>query len=362
MISPSFGSLCTDLRCLVPPGEGVFTVHTQKDRKISLQQKLYGSGDPEIIRQKWLASLGQIQSADWVLLGVPCDTGGGILRGANWGPLGIRESFYPTSLKVLDLGDIRVVPQFLHDRYLNQDTLDQIRAALYGDSAVSYPVSPLSITEWALDLLYAQYPGVKVLTLGGDHAISFATLRSFLKHHRNVGVVHFDAHTDLMKSRLGVELSFASWARQLLPDLERSEQWVQVGIRSSGQDQAYWEQETGVKQFWAAEFFEKGTAEVARSIRAHFEGLGIRTLYVTFDIDVLDVSCAAATGTPEPKGLTVEQIGVVLNALQKDFVMAGGDLVEVAPFTIGDLNYRDQEPHTTLQNASLILEAILTRA
>ena len=82
-----------------------------------------------------------------VILGIPSDNGGGIHRGANWGPLFLRESLISTrvNLKAYDIGDIRVVPQLLHDKYLNDETIKSVRRALYQSDAINLPVSPLSI-------------------------------------------------------------------------------------------------------------------------------------------------------------------------------------------------------------------------
>ena len=51
----------------------------------------------------------------------------------------------------LDIGDIKVIPHLLHDKYLNEETISECRNALYSDSQVELPVSPLSIAKKVCD-------------------------------------------------------------------------------------------------------------------------------------------------------------------------------------------------------------------
>jgi len=72
-------------KLLCPPGNGVFTVHTGRDKKLSYQKELFQTTDEKQIETKWSASLKKIKSEPkTLLLGICSDTGGGILRGANW--------------------------------------------------------------------------------------------------------------------------------------------------------------------------------------------------------------------------------------------------------------------------------------
>ena len=101
---------------LTYPGNGVFTVQTAKENKEKLTNALYGKdSDPN---EKWSSGLENLASNKLpVIFGIPSDAGGGIQRGANWGPLFIRnelvnDKFYSDKAKVYDLGDVRVIPHF----------------------------------------------------------------------------------------------------------------------------------------------------------------------------------------------------------------------------------------------------------
>ena len=214
---------------LVPPGDGVLTIHTQKKRKQILQNFLYK--DAKDIKADWSNSLEKIQSMPVLLLGLCSDCGGGIQRGANWGPLFVRLAWLKSKgyleHNILDIGDIPVIPHFLHDDYLNKNIIDKCREKLYISDyklADKYklPVSPLSIGEYLLELIYKNCPKQKILTLGGDHSVSYPLVKSLLiakQHTHKIAVIHFDAHTDLLSERFGVDINFGSWAYHILPYL-----------------------------------------------------------------------------------------------------------------------------------------------
>ncbi|TNF27810.1 MAG: arginase family protein [Deltaproteobacteria bacterium] len=353
-------------KILCPPGNGVFTVNTAKERKELLHKQIFGKTDS--IEESWLESLKNFK--DWkktFILGVCSDCGGGILRGANWGPLFLRLQMLEDSLKkdeFLDLGDVRVIPHLLHDKYLNEETLKNCKNALYQDENSPHPVSPLSLTEYFLTQLYGEKPDSKVFAMGGDHSVSYPLVKAWLAHKKKQGVktglVHFDAHTDLLVERLGIDLCFGSWVTHILDGLDSPSLCHQVGIRSSGRDRNHWEKTFGVNQYWANEVKEKGAEEIAKSIISHFKKEMVEEIYVSFDIDAIDSKYASATGTPEPDGLEPYQAVCILEALSSEFKITGADMVEIAPFLQTD-SHHSNEPHSTLETGSL-LSTLLIRA
>ncbi len=325
-------------QCLCPPGNGVFTVNTAKERKERLHQAIFGQATD--IDNLWKASIEQLpESSNAVILGIASDCGGGILRGANWGPLFVRSTLleqYP-NLKSFDLGDIRVIPHLLHDKYLNEKTLGSCKNALYQDEKSDYAVSPLTITEDVLHDFYAVFPEKGIFGIGGDHSVSYPLTKAYLQAKKTQGkraaIIHFDAHTDLLVERLGIDLCFGSWCTHILDDLHEKHHLIQVGIRSSGKPKSHWEGTFGVKQHWAHEIKEQGVDKIIENIMAQLAGEEIDELYVSFDIDALDESFAAATGTPEPDGMTPEEAMKVLHALAAKYPITGADMMEIAPFT-----------------------------
>lgn len=359
-------------KLLCPPGSGVFTVHTAQERRLGVQEKIYGvKGDDATYARLWKESLAHLpMGPQAALLGIPSDCGGGILRGANWGPLFLRDALLSSreELTAFDLGDVRVVPHLLHDKYLNEATIRGCRQALYCNGEENLPVSPLSIAQEVAQDFYRLFPHKGLFSMGGDHSTSYPVVRAWLESRKRLGkkaaLVHFDAHTDLLTERLGIDLCFGSWAAQVMPFLESPELMAQIGIRASGKEKEHWEKTFGLKQYWAQECEGAGAQEVARDIVRRFQKAGVQEVYVSFDIDVLDITYAGATGTPEPGGLSPHEPMLIMQEIFEHFPISGADLMEIAPMT-RPTEVRGVGPETTLMVgqaiATFLIQAIATR-
>ncbi len=347
---------------LTPPGEGVFTIHTASDKRLLLQRKIFGSDivSQNKVQEKWEESLAKsIPASKCFIFGIPSDTGGGIQRGANWGPLFLRETLLSSGekLPVFDVGDVRVIPHLLHDKYLNDETIKKCRTSLYKDDKIKLPVSPLSIAYDFATGIHSLYPEKTIFMIGGDHSVSYPMIRAYLEakkqQNKKVAVIHFDAHTDLLEERLGIDLCFGTWTSQIMPFLESPKHLIQIGIRASGKDKNFWEKKFGHTQIWAKEVLEKGALTIAKSITLQLKELEVEELYITFDIDCLDQNYAGATGTPEPHGLSPHEPMVIMHELFEHFKITGADMVEIAPM-VKSSAISQIEPETTLLVASTL--------
>jgi agmatinase len=351
--------------CLCPPGNGVFTVNTGKERKVKLHQTLFGG--TENVDQLWkdkLAELPDVNKA--VILGVCSDCGGGILRGANWGPLFLRNALLEQhpDVEVYDMGDVRIIPHLLHDKYMNEATISNCRKALYQDENSPHSVAPLAITEDVARAFYENFPDKGIFGIGGDHANSYPLTKAWLQAKKAQGkktaIIHFDAHTDLLVERLGIDLCFGSWCTHILEDLPAPKNLVQIGIRSTGKPKEHWESTFGVVQHWAKDVREKGAGALAEEIIAQLKQDQVDELYVSFDVDAVSSEWVAATGTPEPDGMTPDEATTIIQALADAFPITAADVMEIAPFLNTALQPSD-EPSTTLK-VSADVAALLIKA
>jgi agmatinase len=328
-------------RFLRPAGGGLYTVSTGRAEQLALQRRLYGAADEAEIDARWRASLRAIPSARVAILGIPSDCGAGLMRGAAYGPQGVREALLhlaPTfgdvaaREGVVDVGDVFVIPHLLHDDMLSDVQRRASAAALYGaDATPELPVSPLSIAERVVDRLLALNPALCVFVLGGDHSVAWPVVAALARHAREPwAIVHPDAHTDLLPERLGVRYCFATWAYHANELLGRGGRLVQIGVRASGRDKAHWERTLGVRQFWADEVRARGTA-VIDDVLAHLRAIGVRRVYLSNDIDATDAAAAPATGAPAPEGLPVSFVRALIRRVAAEFPLLGADVVEVAP-------------------------------
>jgi guanidinobutyrase len=327
---------------LRPAGGGLYAVSTGKVEREALQRRLYGARDFVEVDARWRAALAEIPGARVAILGIPSDCGAGLVRGAAYGPDGVRAAALrlcpdlgaiAARERIVDVGDVFVIPQLLHDDMVSDEQRRAARAALYGDGpeAATWPVSPLSIAEHVVDRLLALNPDLRIFMLGGDHSVAWPVVAALARHAREPwAIVHADAHTDLLPERLGVRYCFATWAYHANDLVGRGGRLVQVGVRASGRDRAHWEGTLGVRQFWADEVRARGEA-VIDDVIAHLRARGVQRVYLSNDIDATDAAAAPSTGAPEPAGLSVEFVRALVRRVGAALPLLGADVVEVAP-------------------------------
>ncbi len=326
-------ALLDELACyLRPPGQGIHTVSTGKQEQLAKTRAYLGpSWDPE---RPWREQLERVVGARFAMLAIPSDTGAGILRGAARGPEAIRSAL--GHAPVLDLGDVMSIPQLLDEEMLSDAQRVRCQDALWPElpeaQRRALPVSPLGMAERVRRLLLLLAPKLRLLMLGGDHTVTWPVLSPLLEGAtEDLGIVHFDAHTDLLPERLGIRYCFATWAYHANAKLGGGQRMIQLGIRSSARTREHWEQTQGVKQIWADEARALEPHALARRVVDHLEALGVSRVYISNDIDGTDARYAAACGTPEPNGLLPEHVLAVTEAVGECFHVIGADLVELAP-------------------------------
>ena len=329
---------------LRPAGGGLYLVSTGRAEQERLQQRLYGVESAAEVDAGFRAALGRIASAKAIVLGIPSDVGAGFRRGANLGPQAIRTRLleeladYPEraqELGIVDIGDVFAVPQLLSDDMLSEAQKTATRLALYpsvpDDARARLPVSPLSIAERALDLVFQLNPRVAPVVLGGDHSTAWPVVSALHRARKDRwGVVQPDAHTDLLEDRLGIRICFATWSFHMNELFGRDGRLVQVGTRASRHDRGHWENGLNVRQFWADEC-RRDPAGVIERLVDHLVKLGVTGVYFSNDIDGTDSAWADATGTPEPEGLEPDFLVALIRRLGETVGMIGGDIMEVAP-------------------------------
>jgi agmatinase len=173
--------------------------------------------------------------------------------------------------------------------------------------------------------------------LGGDHSITLPLLRAYrqwLGHP--LAVIHFDAHCDTWQDHFGEPSGHGTWVYEAIQEgLVIPECFTQIGIRSSGERAARdYVREQGGQIFTGRDLrgleSPAQLAPVLTAIRERLQKHGHPPLYLTLDIDCLDPAYAPGTGTPEPGGMSSNQVLSILEELA-DLPFVGMDCVEVAP-------------------------------
>ena len=176
------------------------------------------------------------------------------------------------------------------------------------------------------------------IVIGGDDSLLYACVKGFHDSHEgSVGILHFDAHLDLMdENRQQGRFSQSSGMRRAL-ELPRvsAAHSIQVGVRNFNfPASSEFIQRIGLAELPATEFHELGTAGAVERIVARLEGCD--HAWWAFDIDVVDPSAAPGAGAHEPGGLTSRQVLDCVRMLASR--CEGLSIVEVNPLTdTGDL-------------------------
>ena len=167
-----------------------------------------------------------------------------------------------------------------------------------------------------------------VVTLGGEHTISIATISAHFKKYPDISLLHFDAHSDLRydyEGSLYSHASFLSRTAEFFP----AEKITQVGIRAQCKEESVFIREKGIKTFYASAI-RRGLH--GNNWQEKVVGTLGNQIYVTFDIDYFDPSLIPSTGTPEPDGFMYNETLDIFREIKKQSKkIVGFDVVELAP-------------------------------
>tara|TARA_R110000823_G_scaffold41222_2_gene108634 strand:- start:31699 stop:32655 length:957 start_codon:yes stop_codon:yes gene_type:complete len=160
---------------------------------------------------------------------------------------------------------------------------------------------------------------VKVITLGGEHSISYAPITAYLAQYDDLILLHLDAHADLRDGYLGFHHSHASIIRRVHDHFGPKHQLIQYGIRSGTKAEYQWMQQHKSLKHSRAEFLQS-VADIDDQ----------QAIYLTLDLDYFDPSFFPGTGTPEPGGEDFHSFVSLCKILQHKNLV-GCDVVELSP-------------------------------
>ena len=200
--------------------------------------------------------------------------------------------------------------------------LEQFNVSDVGDIEVSTgdTVKVLSEIRDVAKRLVAD--GKKPLMVGGEHLVTLPVIEAMAAMNPDLHIIHLDAHTDLREEFNGSKLSHATVIKRCW-DILGDGRIFQFGIRSGTKDEfdfALVDKHT---------YMERFTVDTAGDVLRQLAG---KKVYVTIDLDVLDPSIFAGTGTPEAGGITYRELENFFLALQAaDINFVGADIVELSP-------------------------------
>ena len=265
----------------------------------------------------------EFKKANIAILGVPYDGTSSFRPGSRFAPDAIREASYGiesySPYQKKDLREIKICD------------LDNIPLS-FGDKELNFKI----IESFVERIVFSRK---KLISLGGEHLISYPLIKSFAKKYKNLAVIHIDAHSDLIDSYRGEKFSHASVMKRV-GELIGFENLYQLGIRSMNRsDLLLPKRDTHMHLF----DLEK--------IDEFAEKIGKNPVYVSLDLDVLDPSIFCGTGTPEPGGVTYKELLKCILSFEK-LNIVGGDVVELSP-------HYDSSGVSSVVAASIVRELLL---
>ena len=235
-----------------------------------------------------------------VLAGFPTDANSSFERGAAKAPSPIRKAMWSEAGNPYAENGLRLAR--------GSSVIDAGDAPLRNDADESAVIG-----AFVAELLEK---GSRIVSLGGDHSITFPIVRAYALKYPQISIVHFDAHPDLYPSFDGNPYSHASPFARILESVDVAA-LVQIGIRTMSPPQREVVERYGVAVF--------GPDDVAGAIAALPGG----PVYVTIDLDGLDPAFAPGVSHREPGGLSVRDVLRTIVAIPGQVV--GGDVVEYNP-------------------------------
>lgn len=161
--------------------------------------------------------------------------------------------------------------------------------------------------------------GKRPFMMGGEHLVTLGAVRAVAQKYPDLHIIHFDAHADLREEYLGAQLSHAAVLKRCW-ELVGDGKIFQFGIRSGDREEFLW----GKDHVFTNKFNFDGLKETVESLKG-------KPVYFTLDFDVLDPSVFPGTGTPEPGGVTFNELRDAVELVCSSLDIVGCDVNELSP-------------------------------
>ncbi len=267
------------------------------------------------------------------LIGLPFDGASSFLQGSAKAPEAVRRVLHAGSANWFSELGVEVRPSI--DGGPGWVDLGDVELA--DDAPTAHSQIRKAITEATAD-------GSLVISIGGDHFVTWPIIEALATRHKNLTIVHIDAHPDLYDELDGDRFSHACpFARIMEAGL--AARLVQYGIRTATTHQREQVERFGVEMH-EIHSWDGSLAEL--------EG----PVYLTIDVDGLDPAFAPAVSHHEPGGLTMRQVLGIIHHISAQIAerpsgvqLVGADIVEINPD-------RDIHDMTAMVGAKLVRECL----
>ncbi len=177
--------------------------------------------------------------------------------------------------------------------------------------------------------------GAIPFAVGGDHSVPNGTYRAIVDvfGKKNVGFLHFDAHLDRGTGKFGAFYHSGTYMTIAISEgLLDGKEVVQFGMSTPvwGEDDYDQIIKEGGTVIHLHEIRRDGIRKSFDRIYEVFKNVDL--IYVSFDVDVFDMSYAPGTGSSSPTGITPNDLFPLLREFAATKTIVGFDIVEFNPF------------------------------
>ena len=270
------------------------------------------------------------------LWGCPYDLGLGARNGARMGPAAIREAS-------------RYIRKVNPTTGVNPYKLANI--ADIGDPEMNMMIQAQALADIQAFVADFTKHGIVPICAGGDHTLPYPIMKGMKESgyiDGGISVLHIDAHADTLDELGGQKVCNATPFRRAVEDgLIDPTKSIQIGLRGTrfAEDDIQGSYDLGYNVITMDDYEEMGRKSVIEEIK---RVIGDNPCYITIDIDGIDPSDCPGTGAPEPGGIRMRDMQMILRNV-RELNMIGGDVCEVMP-------HRDPTGMTQLNAANLIFE------
>ena len=259
-----------------------------------------------------------------MLVGIPFDLSSTFMRGPAQAPARIREVLHAGATNLcaengIDLSASKALDDRGDIAVDNENESDWIRV----------------IEEKISTLLETDAP---VLTLGGDHAITYPIIKAYAQKYTALTILQLDAHPDLYEHFKGNRFAHACPFARIMEE-KLVGRLIQMGVRTLNPHQKKQAQRFGVEMVEMKHFASDLLPRIDTPV------------YVSIDLDVLDPAYAPGVSHHEPGGMSTRQVIEIIHRIEAPIV--GADIVEYNP--------RRDPTETTAMVAVKLLKEIASR-
>ena len=246
--------------------------------------------------------------SDWrdarvVLFGAPFDSTTSFRPGARFASAAMRKESYGLET---------------YSPYQDKDLAD-CKIFDSGDLELSFGSPAAALSDVERRATHILKDGKIPFLIGGEHLVTLGAVRAASGAYPDLHIVHFDAHADLRGEYLGAKLSHACVMRRC-HELLGDGRIFQFGIRSGDKSEFTWGKERVQTRLFDFEGLERT-----------LDALAGKPVYFTVDLDVLDPSVFPGTGTPEPGGVSFEELRKAVTLVCSSANVVALDVNELSP-------------------------------